>query len=435
MQIITSIMNNGNKEDLKNQLEAVRSWINIGFDVVSVNIKEEIKVLSSAFSEVEFIEPKRTGLKQYGKPIPYIFDMLQILEKKSGDCDEICGIINSDIYLRNLNRDDLQKVFVGQEETIVCFHRYDIDSRKDLDGEYYFSGIDAFFMQKKSIRIFRDSDCALSKPEWDHWVVYTAVKNQIRVREIKNAIAFHVRHRQRWTASESNAIGSGGKEDAHGEEYYDLTNRAMEDLDNQLLLGEGVPEEVLRVEVSGGGDIYLDKDIYRLAAIEMERHHAGAVKFPIGVGYYKKTSADCKESGFYRICAMHGDMEKEDAVYVYKSDGDRHNCVQLGEIAAYVDFMKTKIAVELRRFYIYPAGRAGRMLLDCCLWNEKRPLGFVDKDKMLQGTTYKGTVICNPKVLKRTEEYDQVLLASNLYVDEIYKELINIVPKEKLIII
>lgn len=428
MLIITSVMNNGNPDDLLNQQMAVKSWIRTGFRVLSVNTKEEIAASCGFFSEVEFVEPSRTGLKQYGKPIPYIYDMLKILEEKSGQADEICGIINSDIILRGLTASGLQRLLEEQGECILCLHRYDIDTSEDMDGTYYFSGIDAFFMRRKSIRIFEISDCALSKPEWDHWIVYSAVKNKLQVKEIKNALAFHIRHRQRWTPMESNAIGSTGKGDSLGEEYYDVTNQVLENLDNQILLEDG-SSPVEFMTIGNGADIYTDRDLYRLAQIEMERHDTKAVTFPVGIGYYKGNQ-------FCRICASHGRFRRgRNGILVCKPGADTEKTAHLGEIAAYLDFPRIMSKEQLGRFYIYPAGRAGRLMLECCQWNDRRPLGFVDKDPRLQGTTYKGAAVYGPEVLLRTEEYEKILIVSNLYIEEIYEELKEIVPEEKLIVI
>ena len=48
----------------------------------------------------------------------------------------------------------------------------------------------------------------LGRPEWDHWFVLEASRAGITAREIKNKMAFHIRHKQRWTASESNKMAT-----------------------------------------------------------------------------------------------------------------------------------------------------------------------------------------------------------------------------------
>lgn len=425
MLLITSLMNNGKDEDIQNQRSAIQTWKNLGFRVLSANVKEEIEALKDCFAKVEFAELPRSGKEQYGKPIPYIFDMLKILEQCASE-GEICGIINSDIYLRNIGANDLEQLLEGGEEKIVCFHRYDISSKEELDGEYYFSGIDAFFMKKETLRIFEDAGYALSKPEWDHWVVYSAIMNDIKVLEVKDAVAFHVKHVQRWTPGESNALGNSSRKPCRGEEYYDLTNRVLACVENRVLLGTDVSEDELEIE-SANQNLYFEKDIMMLAAKEMKRHNASALTFPLGVGYYRGTD-------FKRICALHGNIAEND-LCIHKRGEEGAKVIRAGEIAAYVDFMQTEAARSLKRFYVYSAGRAGRLMLDCLQWNGIEPLGFVDKDEMLQGTSYKKVPIFGLDVLARGEEYDQILLVSNLYVEEIYRELSSLVDKEKIIII
>ena len=425
MLLITSMMNNGKKADILNQQEAVRTWKDMGFRVLSANIKEEIYTLKKDFQDIEFVELKRSGKERYGKPIPFIFDMFRILEQYAKE-SELCGIINSDIYLRNLESEDLEDALKGSTEKILCAHRYDILEKDDMDGEYYFSGIDAFFMRKETLRIFEDSACALSKPEWDHWVVYHALLNHIKVFEIKNAVAFHVKHEQRWTPFESNSIGRSGKKDVYGEEYYDLTNQALADIEGRILLKRDVPEELLVTEQERPY-FYFEEDALRLAGMEMNRHQADAVKCPLGVGYFRGKD-------FKRICALHGDLAEKE-ICIYKHGAEKGKTANIGEIAVYVDFMQTKEAKSLRRFYVYSAGRAGKLMIDCLLWNHIMPLGFIDKDSNLCGTTYKGVPVFGLEALGNTKDYDKILIVSNLYVEEIYQELSRLVEKENLLVV
>ncbi|MBO5524379.1 MAG: hypothetical protein J5986_12010 [Roseburia sp.] len=426
MLLVTSIMNNGNETDLINQRNAVNSWLSLGFRVISTNTAEEIASLEHTFSDIAFVELERTGLEQYGKPVPYISDMLEILHENSWDEEEICGIINSDIYLKNIeSAQEIEDLFAEVPSRLVCLHRYDIDTIEDMDGEYYFSGIDAFFLKRKHLPLSADEGFTLGRPEWDHWMVYTALKHDLNIVEVKNALAFHVRHKQRWKASESNAMGSSVHQDNRGEEYYYKTNLALQDMDNRILLRHTEGEECVWDNQS---QIYVEEDLNEMAAIEMQRHETEAVRFPLGIGYYK-------EGKFYRVCVAHRNEYWQNEILVSKRGAVAANVPKAGEVMGYVDFMRTELSEHLGRFYIYSAGRAGKAMLDGLLYHGLRPLGMVDRDENLQGTQYLGTPIYSPRVFKQRDDYDTVLIISNLYIDEIYEELSQLVPKERLVII
>lgn len=430
MLLITSIMNNGNKEDLENQKNAIKSWIAIGFEILSANTKEEILQLRDVFSEITFVELKRTGMQQYGKPIPYIYDMLQILLKYTNKEMEICGIINSDIILRNISEKQIKALFRNESNRLICCHRYDIDNINDFCGKYYFSGIDVFFMLRKNIYLFKDCGFALSKPEWDHWMVYTALKNQMSFYEIKNAVAFHVKHTQRWTPIESNLLGmKQGKGNGHsqGEEYYSLTNNALANISNRISLYFGNSENDLLID-DDSCTLFYEEDILQLASKAMNEHGINAIMFQLGIGYQNKEKQ-------FRICNYHGRLGMKKELCIYKRDTDKSRALKLGEVLAYIDISKLEIIKRLNRFYLYPAGRGAKMMLECLLRNGKKPLGLVDKDPDLALTHYLEIPIYSPEILTNIEAYEHILIISNLYVDEIYNELSKAVPKEKLIII
>lgn len=427
MLLVTSIMVNGNETDLMNQRNAVDTWIALGFEVISTNTAEEISVLENTFSDITFVELERTGLEQYGKPVPYISDMLKALYAHITDDEGICGIINSDIYLRNIeNLQEIENLFADGRSRLVCVHRYDIEDKEELDGTYYFSGIDVFLLKRRDLSLFADEGFALGRPEWDHWMVYTACMHQMQIMEVKNAIAFHVRHKQRWLSSESNAMGSSGSQDGRGENYYYKTNTVLSDIANRVLLRH---EDVASCVWNKCPEIYVEKDLAEMAAIEMRRHHTDAIRFPLGIGYYKGDK-------FYRVCVAHENVHWQNEILVSKSKSYVTTDVpRAGEPMGYMDFMQTELSQRLGRFYVYPAGRAGKAMVDGLLHHKLYPLGMVDRDENLQGTTYLDIPIYGPEVFRQREEYDTVLIISNLYVDEIYRKLQEIVPEDRLVII
>ena len=106
-----------------------------------------------------------------------------------------------------------------------------------------------------------------------------------------------------------------------------------------------------------------------------------------------------------------------------------------GSILKYVDFKDLDFMKGLGRTYIYPAGRAARLLADCMDTYGIPLLGLVDRDESLWNTICQGHTIFGLDVLKDGKAFDHVLIASNLYVKEIYESLKEIVDEEKLIVL
>ena len=104
-----------------------------------------------------------------------------------------------------------------------------------------------------------------------------------------------------------------------------------------------------------------------------------------------------------------------------------------GSILRYINFKDFDFVSDLGRLYVYPAGRASRLLVDCLNTYKIPVLGMVDRDSSLWGTEYRGNKVYDLSVLEDTGSYDHILIATNLYVKEIYESLSAKVDKKKLI--
>ena len=141
-----------------------------------------------------------------------------------------------------------------------------------------------------------------------------------------------------------------------------------------------------------------------------------------------------KDSKVYRICALHreivsNDQNKVNLGNIFPQERSK------GSILRYVDFQQFDFVKNLGRAYIYPAGRAARLLLDCMDTYHIPVLGLVDRDRSLWGTECQGHRINSLEALANGDAFDHVLIATNLYVKEIYQSLKEIVDEEKLIVI
>lgn len=429
MLIATSLMYSTDEYEIQKQLKAIQTWKNMGFEVISCNVAEEIKLLRPFFQEITFVELARSGKEQMGKPFPYIYDILQALKYNChNNKGEICGIINSDIFLKHLSIEALQSYFYSTPYTVLILHRYDIENELDTEGEYYFSGIDVFFFLNDYIDVFPDKGFMLGRPEWDHWFLGEAVKVGMKVREIKNKLAFHIKHKQRWTPSESNKMASKSRKKniCLSEKYYFDTNEIMADLSNRIFLKSNVliDDDELLIR---NGSFYDDVERQDILQWEREVYEREKDVESTGLVYFKNSKA-------YRICALHREIVSNDQNKVILGNMFPQERSK-GSILRYVDFQQLDFVKNLGRVYIYPAGRAARLLLDCMDTYHIPVLGLVDRDWSLWNTECQGHRINSLEVLSNGGTFDHVLIVTNLYVREIYQSLKEIVDEEKLIVI
>lgn len=429
MLLATSLMYLEDELEIEKQRKAMQTWKDAGFDVISCNVKEEIDKLQVVFPQVVFVELSRSGKEKTGKPFPYIYDILQALNNNIRTQNEVCGIINSDIFLKNLSGNTIREYLAMHNDTVLIMHRYDIEDELDAKGEYYFSGIDAFFFMGNYLHAFPDMGFMLGRPEWDHWFLYEAVKFGMQVREIKNKIAFHIKHKQRWTPADSNKMVTSKvkKNDVicFDEEYYYQTNVLMSDLSNRILLSADGMKNDNSVIKEGG--YYYDIDRELLLDWEKEVFHQIDIPESVGIVYFKDNKA-------YRVCALHRELiDKQDGMFslgeIFPNERGK------GSILKYIDFRDLDFVKELGRVYVYPAGRAARLLIDCLDTYNIPVIGMVDRDASLWGKKYRGKEIFDLSVLDKTDDYDHVLVATNLYVKEIYESLCKKVLENRIIVI
>ena len=418
MLIATSLMYSQDEYEMQKQLKSIQTWKNIGFEVISCNVAEEIILLKPLFRQITFVELARSGKEQTGKPFPYIYDILQALKQNTYNSNEICGIINSDIFLKHLPREALQSYFYSTPDTVLILHRYDIENELDTEGEYYFSGID----------VFLDRGFMLGRPEWDHWFLGEAVKAGMKVREIKNKLVFHIKHKQRWTPSESNKMASKSRKKniCLSEKYYFETNEIMADLSNRIFLKSNVLTNRNELLIRNGC-FYDDIERQNILQWEREVYEREEDVESVGLVYFKDSKA-------YRICALHREIVSNDQNKVILGNMFPQERSK-GSILRYVDFQQLDFVKNLGRVYIYPAGRAARLLLDCMDTYHIPVLGLVDRDRSLWNTECQGHRINSLEALLNGDTFDHVLIATNLYVKEIYQSLKEIVDEEKLIVI
>lgn len=202
MQNFTFITSLSPRDERGVQPQAVQSWIDHGATVFALNTEQEISVLKSEFQSVEFIAAPRTAEQHAGRPVPYIFDLLNAAKDRTTEGDTI-GIINADIFLRPL--DGLLPWLKTQAEgALVLGPRVDVADTQAIrtytpETTPTFSvGYDYFVMDRDLVDDFKDSPFALGMPFWDYWLPLTAYLAGRPLKALLSPVALHVHHETRW---------------------------------------------------------------------------------------------------------------------------------------------------------------------------------------------------------------------------------------------
>lgn len=189
------------------QHEAVKSWIEEGFDVVSVNTIEEKEVLREPFSDlpVRFVAIDRWHTSDAGKKLPYIRDILSsVVELGYSNI----GYSNSDILLKKVDRGFYEFLRTESLDKIVLIHRNEIsksDDIEDMNFKINFDGFDCFFLKKEFCGIFDETELCVQSC-WDTFIQSMARRHGIKTAILSNPIAFHYRHIQKWNFNQFSAF-------------------------------------------------------------------------------------------------------------------------------------------------------------------------------------------------------------------------------------
>lgn len=185
--------------NIEKQKITVKSWKDFGFNVISVNIEEEIAILGNEFPEVKFVVAQRDSRKINGKPLVYIMDLLSALAATDST---VCGIVNADILIRVANKENFT-TFISREAvgSFLFGSRINIADEQQYSGHEYSEGFDFFFFERQNTQIFENFDFCLGAPWWDYWLPLVPLLNDCNVKRLISPVAFHVVHEERWSQS------------------------------------------------------------------------------------------------------------------------------------------------------------------------------------------------------------------------------------------
>lgn len=172
------------------QKQAIKSWLNIGMEVISLNTAEEIEKLQPIFRDITFVPQYRTGQALFGRPYIFISDILNYFRNKS---HRICGIINSDI---SLAQDPNLKTFLYEQahNSLLYGPRFQVNSFLEENGTLDPLGFDFFIFDRSLISDWAETYFCLGMPSWDHWFPLVSLLCGRNVKKLISQIAFHSYH-------------------------------------------------------------------------------------------------------------------------------------------------------------------------------------------------------------------------------------------------
>lgn len=189
--LATSIAPRSRIETQKTSLE---SWKENGFDVVSFNTPDEIRILNKDFPTTQFVPLHRTGELFAGKPLPFIADILHYLKLSK---QRYCGIINSDIYFSSpkpLNDMITEHI----ENSFVYGARFQVNELQSEEGDYDPYGFDYFIFDQSLESNWDENHFCMGMPFWDHWFPLIPILNGHCTKKIISPIARHENHPTSW---------------------------------------------------------------------------------------------------------------------------------------------------------------------------------------------------------------------------------------------
>lgn len=482
--------------NIENQKKAVESWVKLGFRVISLNCKEEKENLIEHFPNVEFIEVKRDGRNEYGKPYVYFDDFMEYFQKCTA---QICGIINSDIHLLGVDKEFNNFIFKEAYDSLVFGSRVDVDTLDNLKGIMY-NGYDYFFFDKKLSFIYPKENFCIGQPVWDIWIVFMPLLKDIKVKKIIDPIAYHIKHRLNWNDETCIRLFQkilnkylGHKLECNSKLFNDINfKKFRRNIDNspeaifyknhnnnqRILVVYDDCNAIRETSVTYSSItnqsykniriINAKRDKFDINYVDEELIYFISEGVVLDKNFFKIIVNDIKdydctisgitlqddyESIFQDIYLIEGTsiisnmVQLIKACIIFKTDFlkkcsfdinnlSKYNIGFIGKALVRVDYyeyVKSRInKFKPKNLFIYGAGEHTKKLLNYIDFSEFNLEGIIDKNESLEGIKVNQYQVFHPTKIQELK-FDYILISSKAFEKEIYDELSKKINKEKII--
>lgn len=172
------------------QQAAIGSWLDHGFEVISMNAREEITELQRHFPNVDFQPAPRTAAALIGKPLVFVNDLLNALASRNVP---VVGIANSDIRLEPIAGLEA-RLAVEACDKLLIGPRLDVDRWDDPNGKPDPIGADLFIFPRDMIPLWGATRLCLGQGYWDFWLPLIALAAGTPARKLLPPVGRHLRH-------------------------------------------------------------------------------------------------------------------------------------------------------------------------------------------------------------------------------------------------
>ncbi len=484
--IVTSLA----PRDFAIQRQAVDSWVENGFKVLSMNALEEIHILKSEFTNVEFVRAERNAADQFGKPYIFFDDVLNYFRKSNA---RICGIVNSDIYLRRLNETWMSKLYDEAVGSMVYGVRIDVhDLEYRSDGVPYDLGFDFFFFDREILSIYPKEDFCIGLPWWDYWAVLIPMLHGIPTKRLNIPFAYHVKHTVNWKETLWSLFGSkiafylgmtfGSKMDRITECANYVLERLQKNTEELVIVPNEIQNKSVCIIYNPKGTNPEDSFTYRCMMEQTLQHKKVVIGDGIQVnlsdikedfiwfleegGFVSRNfltlmiseieDRECmtcalklvgsplasnyiyvrypmEEDGFLQ-CTLFKNGNLESRMHAPRLQNKKTNHLELGlitlEFNRYMQFKLKKC--RNKKIYIFSAGGHTKKLLETVDFKDITICGLLDKNRDLHGKLLYGHTVYDYQSITDLN-VDYILISSYSYEREVYEELKESFDENKLI--
>ncbi len=193
------------------QAHCIRTWLNVGFDVMSLNADDEIAVLQPLHPEVRFVRAQRSGRDQWGTPMVYVTDLVGALHDQGY---AVGGIVNGDVFTMR-DRDYFDRLIALCADGGAAYgQRIDVsDLASDAEAGFYAYGFDYVFFDVAAARAVAPTEHLLGMVWWDLWFPMALKWSGMTLHRMFSPTVFHLKHPER----------TGGRFDTLWRHFYRLT--------------------------------------------------------------------------------------------------------------------------------------------------------------------------------------------------------------------
>lgn len=174
------------------QTRCLRSWRQLGLQVISFNHPSEIRRLSEIYDDVTFVAVEASAMPHVGRHCVPVFAIAKYVERR---CD-VALVVNSDIELRLTPKQLAGMSARAMEGQLVCFWRHEFidDPTKTF---YLACGFDAFLIRGKDCSLLSPSWLPLGMPYWETWLLDVFMRDSRQIASVESCAALHQLHQPR----------------------------------------------------------------------------------------------------------------------------------------------------------------------------------------------------------------------------------------------